>query len=162
VVNPACAFAAVLLTVACAGATTQELPFPPRLSRVQAEQVMLRADDLRRAALESPGSVSLSDAFGGPALSRLTAQSQTLRLRQARMEERTSSRELVFWDPLAREAVLQVAAERRIVTADDPHAGWSSTVLQWWARLQRVGDSWVVVDDQELPPDRWRPAPIIG
>ena len=71
-------------------------------------------------------------------------------------EERSSSRELVFWDPLAGEAVLQVVAERRLVSPDQPNPPWSSTAGQWWARLQNVGGSWLVVDDQDLPPDRWR------
>ncbi len=71
-------------------------------------------------------------------------------------EERSSSRDLVFWDPLADEAVLEVAAERRIVSPDQPNPPWSSTARQWWARLQNVGGSWLVVDDQDLTPDRWR------
>ena len=117
---------------------------------------MLRADDVRRLAFELPGPTSLSGVFGGSALQRLQAQIQSLGLRGVREEERTSSREMVFWDPVASEAVLQVVAERRLVTPDLPNPPWSATVLQWWARLQNVAGSWEVVEQQDLPPDLWR------
>lgn len=73
-----------------------------------------------------------------------------------REEERSSSRELVFWDPVAYEAVLQVVAEHRLVSRDQPNPGWSATVRQWWARLENVDGVWKVVDQEDLPPDRWR------
>jgi len=127
------------------------------LSRSDAEQLMLRADDARRLAFEFPGTTTLSDAFGSSTLQRLQAQSQSLALRGMREEERSSSRDLVFWDPVTYEAVLQVVAERRLVTPDQPNPGWSATVRQWWARLENLDGVWKVVDQEDLPPDRWRP-----
>lgn len=117
---------------------------------------MLRADDVMRRAFESPGSAGLWDAFGSPALQRLQAQSQGLVRRGMREEERGARRDLVFWDPVAGEAVLQVVAEKRLVTRDQPNPPWSATVRQWWAHLQNVDGSWKVVDEEDLPPDRWR------
>lgn len=61
------------------------------------------------------------------------------------------------WDPHADEAVLQVVAQRRIVTSDQPDPAWAATVRQWWARLQHADGSWWVVEQQDLSPDRWRP-----
>ncbi len=126
------------------------------LNRRDAEQLMLRADDARRLAFEFPGTTKLSEAFGRSALERLQAQSQSLALRGMREEERSSSRDIVFWDPVAYEAVLQVVAERRLVSPDQPSPFWSATVRQWWARLQYVAGSWKVVEAEDLPPDRWR------
>lgn len=148
---------AFAFVVACdAPAATTAKPPAASLSRSDAEKLMLQADDARRRALASPGAVTLSDAFGRSALQRLEAQSQTLAGRGMREEERSSSREVVFWDPGADEAVLQVVAERRLVTRDQPMPAWSSTIRQWWARLQNVDGSWKVVDQEDLPPDRWR------
>jgi hypothetical protein len=127
------------------------------LSRSDAEQVMLRADELRRLAFEFPDTTNLSEAFGRSALHRLQAQSRSLGMRGMHEEERSPSRDLVFWDPVAQEAVLQIVAERRLVTRDQPNSPWSATVRQWWARLQNVEGSWKVVDEEDLPPDRWRP-----
>jgi hypothetical protein len=129
---------------------------PAGLSRADAEQLMVRADEARRLAFESAGSATLSAVFGLSALQRLLAQSQNFGNRGMREEERASSRQLVFWDPVALEAVLQVVAERRLVTPDQPNPAWSATVRQWWARLQKVDGTWKVVDEEDLPPDRWR------
>ena len=151
------AIGAVFALLACSspGATTASHQ-PASLSRGDAEQLLLRADDLRRLAFEFPGPTTLSDAFGGPALVRLQAQSQSFGRRGIREEERSSSRDIVFWDPVAHEAVLQVVAERRLVTPDQPNAPWSATVRQWWARLQNLNGSWMIVEQDDLPLDRWR------
>ncbi len=119
---------------------------------------MVRADELRREAFEVSASAALSKAFSGSALRTLESQSQNLAIRHLRVEERIESRVLVFWDPLADEAVLQVITEQRAVSTDDPNPPWSGTVRQWWARLQSVAGSWKVVEQEDLPPDRWRPA----
>jgi hypothetical protein len=151
------AMGAALALLACnpPGATTASHQ-PASLSRSDAEQLMLRADDLRRLAFEFPGPTTLSDAFGGPALVRLQAQSQSFGRRGIREEERSSSRDIVFWDPIANEGVLQVVATRRLVTRDQPNPPWSATVRQWWSRLQIVEGTWKVVEQEDLPPDRWR------
>ena len=149
---------AAFALLACTGANPQQHQ-APSLNRSDAGQLVLRADDLRRLAFEFPGTTTLSDAFGGPALQRIQAQSQSLGLRGAREEERSSSRDIAFWDPIACEAVLQVVGMRRLVTPDQPDPPWSATVRQWWARLRNIGGSWKVVEQQDLPPDRWRPVP---
>jgi hypothetical protein len=149
----------VLFMAACSthvATTTGPTLEPPNLSRAQVEELMLRADDLRRLALDFPGTANLSSAFDGLALQRLRDQSQSLSTRGIRRQEQPSSRNLVFWDPLAHEAVLQVVAEQRSVSADEPNPAWSSTVRQWWARLHYVGGGWMVVEEEDLPPDRWR------
>ena len=153
------ALASAIFMAACSAhvaTTKQPAPTPPTLSRDQAQQLMLRADDIRRQSLEFPGTADFADAFGGIALQRLRAQSDRLSMQGMSEKERSSSRELVFWDPLTVEAVLQVVAERRLVSPGQPNPPWSSTAGQWWARLQNVGGSWLVVDDQDLTPDRWR------
>jgi hypothetical protein len=128
---------------------------PPLLSRNVAEQVMLQADDVKRSAFESRPASRLADAFRSRALQRLDAQSQAMIRRGWKVEERNMARTLVFWDPLAGEAVIQVTAQRRIVTPDELHPAWASTVWQWWARLQYAEGSWWVVDQRDLPPDQW-------
>jgi hypothetical protein len=157
------ALGAALLLAACSGqiATTMEpSPVQATLSRDQVEQLMVRADDLRRQAFEFPDTANLANAFGGIALKRLRAQSESLVTRGMNWEERSPSHELVFWDPLAGEAVLQVVAEQRVISPDEPNPAWSATVRQWWARLQNVDGSWKVVDEEDLPPDRWRPGAL--
>jgi len=150
------AMAAAFALVACHPAGTTPATQASSLSRIDAEQVMLRADDLMRLAFEFPDTTHLSEAFGRSALQRLQAQSHSLGMRGMREEERSPSRDLVFWDPVAQEAVLEVVAERRLVTRDQPNPPWSATVRQWWARLQNIEGSWKVVDEEDLPPDRWR------
>jgi hypothetical protein len=150
---------AVLALVACnlprAAAETGQ--HAARLSRGDAEELMLRADDARRRAFEFPGTATLSGAFGGAALKTLTARSQSFSRRGQRIEERSQARILVFWDSASNEGVLQIAARSRFVSPDQPSQAWVGTLSQWWARLAVIGGTWLVVDDQELAPDRWRP-----
>jgi hypothetical protein len=153
------AMAAALALLACTPPRASTAMHPSGgLSRSDAEHLMLRADDVMRLAFEFPGTTTLSGTFGRSALERLQAQSQSLSLRGMREEQHTSSRELVFWDPVGQEAVLQVVAEIRLVTRDQLNPPWSATIRQWWARLQNVDGSWKVVEQEDLPPDRWRPA----
>jgi hypothetical protein len=130
---------------------------PPPLSRSAAEQLMLRADDVKRLALDTPRTARWADAYRGRALQMLEGQSQSMERRGLRVEERNFARTLVFWDPRAGEAVLQVAADRRLVTPDQPNPAWAAIVRQWWARLQFANDCWWVVDQRDLSPDQWRP-----
>jgi hypothetical protein len=150
------ALGTALLMVACSAhvaATTR--PSPPTLSRDEAEHLILRADDLRRQAFEFPGT-ALPNAFAGSALTMLEEQSQNLGRRGLREDERNLSRELVSWDSISAEGVLQVAAERRLLSPDQLSPPWSATVQQWWVRLQFVKGNWKVVDQEDLPPDQWR------
>ena len=130
--------------IACSAhvaATTR--PSPPTLVQVEAELVILRADDLRRQAFEFPGT-ALPNAFAGSALKMLEEQSQSLGRRGLREDERNISRELVSWDAISAEGVLQVVADRRLVSPDQLSPPWSATVRQWLVRLQFVKGSWKV------------------
>ena len=144
-----------LVICACStdGASTPR-PQPSPLGRSDAEVLLLRADQVKRLALGA-GTAGLSDAFRGRALQRLESEIQSAGRLAVREEERNVTRTLVFWDPKAGEAVLQVVAERRLVTPDQPVPAWAITIRQWWVRLQYADGSWWVVDQQDLPPDRW-------
>lgn len=157
------AIGVALLICACSvGGATPAIHQPPPLSGSVAEQQMLRADDAKRLALDAPRTARLAGAFRGRTLQMLEAQVQSMDRRGLRIEERNSARKLVFWDPRAGEAVLQVVAQRRLVTPDQPNPAWAATVRQWWARLQYADGSWWVVDQEDLTPDRWRPVPQAG
>ena len=117
---------------------------------------MLLADDIKRS---SSGPAGLADVFRGRALQTLGAQAESLDRRGLRAEERNTARTLVFWDPRGGEAVLQAIGQRRVVSRDDPNPEWVGTVRQWWARFEFAEGSWWIVDQQDLPPDRWRHAP---
>lgn len=147
----------VLFACAPSAATVANRQAPP-MSRSDAERLMLRADDIKRSARDSPATARLSAVFAGPALQRLQAQAQAMVRRSVREEERNFTRTLIFWDPRAGEAVLQVVAESRLVTSDRPNASWAAIVRQWWARIEYSNGSWWVVDEADLPPDRWRVA----
>jgi hypothetical protein len=134
----------------------------PTLTRNVAEQLMLRADDVKRSVLESKPTPLLAETFRGRALELLQAQAQALDRRGFQEQERNVERTLVFWDPGAGEAVLQVIAQRRIVTPDQPNPAWASTVRQWWARVVNTDGMWWVVDQEDLTPDRWRPGAPSG
>jgi hypothetical protein len=129
------------------------------LDRPVAEQVALRADDARRDALMAADTAGLTALFRGSALQMLQAQVRAMRQRGLRLEERDSSRTLVFWDARAREVVLQVEAQRRLVTPEAADPAWTATVRQSWSRLDYVGGAWWIDDEADLTPDRWRPVP---
>jgi hypothetical protein len=145
----------MVVCAGCAGGTrTADRQAPPP-SRTEVERLLLRADDLKR--LSESGAIGLDEAFRGPALQVLEARAEALGRRGQRIEERNATRALVFWDPRALEAVLQVAAQRRLVTADDPNPGWAATVRQWWARLEFARGRWWIADQRDLTPDAWMP-----
>jgi hypothetical protein len=58
--------------------------------------------------------------------------------------------------------VLQVVAQGRLVTPDQPSPAWTPTVRQWWARLEYAEGRWWIVDQEDLRPDRWRALPPAG
>ena len=149
--------AALLICTCSADGAKTPTQLPPPLSSTGAEQVMLRADDIKRLA--GDGTAGLANAFRGRALQVLEAQAQSLDRRGMRVQERNTVRALAFWDPHALEAVLQVLAQRRVLTPDDPNPVWAATVGQWWARLQFADGTWWIVDQQDLTPDRWRSMP---
>lgn len=146
-----------VLVCACSAERAGHASQPPRLSESDAERLMLRADEIKLSPRAGKG--GLADVFGGRALQVLVAQAESLERRGLRIEERNTARRLVFWDPRAGEAVLEVIAERRIANRDDPNPGWVATVRQWWAQLQFADGGWRIVDQQDLSPDRWRHPP---
>ncbi len=97
--------------------------------------------------------------FRGRALQVLEKQVLEMGHRRLHIEERDQMRTLVLWDSRAHEAVLEVAAQDRLVTADQPDPAWAATTRQWWSRLAYQGGSWWVVDQGDLTPDRWWPGP---
>ena len=147
---------AVLLVCTCCavGAQAVDSQAPPP-TRTEVERLMLRADDIKR--LSEAGMPGLAEAFRGRALQVLQAQALGLGRRGQRAEERNAMRDLVHWDPSALEAVLQVTAQRRLVTSENPNPGWAATVRQWWVRFEFVGGRWWIADQRDLPPDAWRP-----
>ena len=130
---------------------------PPALTTTGAGLLMMRADDIKRAALEADRTARLADAFRGHALQVVEGQAHGMESRGLHVEERNSARTLVSWDPRAREAVLQIAVQSRLVTPDQPNPAWTATVRQWWARLQYADGAWWVVEQVDLSPDQWRP-----
>jgi hypothetical protein len=150
------AIGAAVVICSCSGESARVVDPPPALGRGEVERLMLRADDSRREVFAAIEAASLQGVFRGPALRMLEAQVARMVLRGVRAEERNSSRTLVFWDPGANEAVLQVVGQGRLLTPDDPDPPWASTVRQWWARLGYATRTWWVVDQADLAPDRWR------
>jgi hypothetical protein len=147
---------AVLLVCTCCAADGQAVDRQaPPPTRTEVARLMLRADDIKR--LSEAGTPGLAEAFRGRALQVLEAQAKALGRRGQRAEERNAVRDLVHWDPLALEAVLQVAAQRRLVTSEDPNPGWAATVRQWWVRFEFGGGRWWIADQRDLPPDAWTP-----
>ena len=140
------------------GAGTAAVQAPP-LSRSGAEQLMLKADDIKRSVLDGAQVARLAAVFAGPALQMLAAQASTMDARRQKQDERSTARLLVFWDSHAGEAVLQVTAQRRLVTPDQPDPAWAITVRQWWARIELADGGWRVSDQHDLPPDQWRRVP---
>jgi hypothetical protein len=140
----------------CSGEAVRTVDQPPALSRIDVEHLLLRADDTRSDAFKAPPPDQLRNVFRGRALELLAGQAGSMGQRGIHEEERNASRTLIFWDPRAQEAVLQVIAKRRLVTPDDPDPPWGSTVRQWWARLEYADGRWWVVDQQDLAPDQWR------
>ncbi|MEA2629287.1 MAG: hypothetical protein QOJ10_1747 [Chloroflexota bacterium] len=147
--------AVLLVCTGCAGAAQAVDTQAPPPTRTEVERLILRADDIKRQS--EAGTPGLAEAFRGRALQILEAQAQALGRRGQRAEERNATRDLVHWDPLALEAVLQVAAQRRFVTTENPDPGWAATVRQWWVRFEFVGGRWWIADQRDLPPDAWRP-----
>ena len=154
--------AAVVMCACLAGGLKPATLQPPPLPWLGAEQLMLRAEDAMRLALDHPSGDGLAEAFRGRALKILQSQAATLAVRGLRDEEQSSARTLVFWDPRAREAVLQIVGQQRLLAPDQPNPAWVATARQWWARLQYAEGSWWVVDQEDLTPDRWRDVPAIG
>lgn len=101
-------------------------------------------------------STRLGSFFAGRALRTLVDKVGWMRARCLRSEERRVLRVVASWDGGAKEVVIQVEAEHRLLSPDEPEPPWSSSMRQWWARLGFAAGAWRVVDDRDLPPDQWR------
>jgi hypothetical protein len=151
------AVAATLAVGACSGPRAPEaVTLPARLDRVMAEQVVFGADEALEAAMADLDSTRLDLFFAGRALRTLVDQVGWMRARSMRSEERGERRVVASWDGGANEVVIQVEAEHRLLSLDQPKPPWSSSMRQWWARLGFAAGAWRVVDDRDLPPDQWR------
>ncbi len=150
------ASAIVLLVCGCFGGRADGPISVPVLTWTGAEQLALEADGARRAAFADLQPVRLATIFRGPALQALGKQVLRMGQRGIRLEERDPVRSLLFWDSRAHEAVLEIVAQDRLVSADQPDPIWAATTRQWWTHLDFQGGGWWVVDQQDLTPDRWR------
>ena len=128
------------------------------LDRAHATEVVERAERIERQTMADLRAARLASAFGGRALRVLKAQVGVMASRGLRIEETAVVVALVAWDPNAAEAVLQVESRRALLTPETPDPAWSASVRQWWSKLRYQAGSWWVVDQQDLSPDRWRPA----
>lgn len=154
---------ALALACACSGEGASVVNHqPPTLSKTSVEHLMLRADDIKRSALDAHVATTLAAVFRGRALQVLEAQVHGMEVRGISIQERDFVGTLVYSDSRAGEAVLQVVAQRRLVSPDQPNPTWAATVRQWWARLEYSERTWWIADQEDLTPDRWRVAPAGG
>ena len=149
----------LLLLLAACGAPSAA-PSPPRsqISAAEAEALLIRADDARAGALAGSGlGQELSDSFAAGALKVTRARVKIFRERGQRHQVEPVRRQLVHFsasDGVA-EAVLEVRARERSLQAGEPEAAWANTLRQWWARLEPGSGGWRIVEDHDLPPERW-------
>ncbi len=144
-----------LLLAACA--TPAQLPsaVKPVLSRGEAERLAMKGDDLLRAALAGDGADPLPSVFRGRALTTLRLQVARLTERGVLIEERNVSRRLAQFEAGSGEAILAITSEYRMTTRAEINPRWAATERQWWMRFELEAGSWWIVEQQNLPPDRW-------
>jgi hypothetical protein len=150
------AIATLALSACSAPTAPAALGSPARLDRAVAYQIVFGADQAIETAMADLDSTRLGLFFAGRALRTLVDQVGWMRARSLRSEDRSTRRVVVSWDGGAMEVVLQVEAEHRLLSPDQPEPAWSSSMRQWWARLGFCAGAWRVVDDRDLPPDQWR------
>jgi hypothetical protein len=137
----------------------------PGLGVVEATSVVKAADEVKSAAFAQGRSDRLAGAFRGRALTDLTMQVGRFQKNNLHLQERGRTATVIFWDSRAKESVLEVTAEHRLVARSQPNPPWAATVRQWWARLDYAKGQWWVVEQEDLPPDKWRsaePAAVTG
>ncbi len=119
-------------------------------------EVALRADAARRTAFATADPRPLDGVFGQRSLLVVRAQVARLAARGQRREEVADARQAVHTGgTLGRpEVVLEIRARQRMAgPGSDPT--WATILRQWQVALERQGEVWLVVDDQDLPPPRW-------
>ena len=130
----------------------------PSLDLIEATSVVEAADEVKSAAFAEGRVDGLAGGFKGRALTALTKQAGRFQKNNLHLQERGRRATVIFWDGRAKESVLEVTAEHRLVTRNQPNPPWAPTVRQWWTRLDYASGKWWVVDQEDLPPDKWRPA----
>lgn len=152
----------VALAVACAGCVgppAGTAAAAPSLAQAAAERVAMAADQALRAAMAGTDPTSLAAIFRDPALATLRMQAHRLEKRGVRIEDRHVTRQLVFFDARDLEAVLAVESQHRVVSPDEADSGWAASARQWWMRFAFEAGAWWIIDQEDLPPDRWLVAP---
>jgi len=144
-----------LFLAGCAIPANAPAAVKPLLSRDGAERTAFKGDDLLRAALAGAGADALPSLFRGRALTTLRLQVARLTERGVLFEERSVSRRLARFDAASGEAVLAVSSEYRMATREEINPAWAATERQWWMRFEFDAGSWWIVEQQNLPPDRW-------
>jgi hypothetical protein len=147
----------VALAVACAGCAGPPAgaAAAPSLARSAVERLATAADQALGAAMAGTDATPLGAIFRDPALAILRMQAHRLAQMGVRIEDRHVVRQLVFFDARALEAVLAVESQHRVVSADEADPGWAAAARQWWMRFAFEGGAWWIIDQQDLPPDRW-------
>jgi hypothetical protein len=127
-----------------------------RLLLLLTAAVALRADAARRAAFATADPRALDGVFGQRSLLVTRAQVARLAARGLRREEVADARQAVHTGgTLGRpEVVLEIRARQRLV-GPGSDAPWATVLRQWQVALERQGEDWLVVEDQDLPPPRW-------
>lgn len=147
-----------LLTLLLAGCTMPaHVPaaIRPALARDDAERLAFKGDDLLRAALAGHGADPLGTVFRGKALTALRLQVARLTERGVQIDERSVSRRLARFDAVSGEGILAISSEYRLTTRDELNRPWAATERQWWMRFDFQAGSWWIVEQENLPPDRW-------
>ena len=148
----------LLVMAACGVPAAGPSPLRSQLSAAEAEALLVRADDARAGALAGSGPAQeLSDSFAAGALKVTRARVKILRERGQRHQSQPVRRQLVHFSVSGggAEAVLEVRARERSLQSGEPEGAWANTLRQWWARLEPGSGGWRIVEDHDLPPERW-------
>jgi hypothetical protein len=148
---------AVALALVCTGcfAPPAGPPAAPALDRAAAARLAMAADGALRSAMAGAAEADLTRFFREAALVALRSQADRLAQRGVRVEEMNVVSRLLFFDPHALEGVLAVESQHRLVTPDEAAVAWAAAFREWWVRFAFAAGAWWIVDQQDLPPDRW-------
>lgn len=121
--------------------------------------MLLGADAARRRALALADPTGLEAWFGGRALAALRERTTREARRGARLEDEPDQRRVVHVraDRRQGEGVVALRGRARLLLPGRPEPPWTGSVRQWWARLAASAGGWRVVEEQDLPPERWWP-----
>lgn len=131
---------------------------PPGLGREGGEGVVMAADAALASAYAGGAQAPLGRLLAGLALAAERRQLADLERRQESRDRRDVRRRLVHWagrGPGQAEAVLELRGQVRLVGPGRPDPPWTGFMRQWWVRLGWTDGAWKVLEEQDLPPDRW-------